>query len=80
MPRADGRDQGRDRNSLSTRDIEGSGNNSCGKEMAIFQEPEALQSPQKGTAEARRVEVRPHRHPDSADGDRPEQGALARCD
>ena len=46
--------------------------------MASGQEPTAPQIPQQDTAEGERVEVSMHRHPDGADGARPEHGALAR--
>ena len=77
VPRVDGRGREGDGNSPATQDTEGSGNNSCGEEMESGQEPAAPQSPQWGTTEGRRGEVRPHRHPDSADGPRTEHGALA---
>ena len=46
--------------------------------MVSGQEPAVPQIPQQGTAEVWRGVVRPHRHTDSADGARPEHGALVR--
>ena len=79
VPEAEGQGQVGDINSPANRDTEGSGNNSCGEEMAGGQEPAAPLSPQRGTAEVRRVEVSTHRHPYGGDSARPNHGMLARC-
>ena len=46
--------------------------------MASGQELTAPQIPHRGTAEGGRREVRPHIHPDCANGARPKHGVLAR--
>ena len=77
VPGADGRWQGRDRNSPATRDTGGSDNNSRVEKMANGQEPEAPQSPKRGMEEGRIGEMRPHRHPGGANGATPKHGAPA---
>ena len=74
---ADRRGRGGDRNSPATQDTEASGDSSSSKEMASGLGLVAPTSPQRGTVLGIGSKVSTHRHPNVADGARPEHGALA---
>ena len=78
VPGADRRGRGGDGKSPSTQDTKGSRNTSRKEEMASGKEPAAPPSTNWGTSEGERIYVIMQRHPDGADGARPEHGVLAR--